>query len=148
MAIEIYIEYIIFGPLISFNYYCHYNHNNNNIGLVEKLGDIKLKKPAGECLEIFAEKTSLQFVLSQSYPVWKKAKSPKVLADSLMWIQQALLDFGINRLQIRDLIEFVKIALGNTNASVRTSAVTVLGVLRRYIGPGIISKYIYYNNVY
>ncbi|CAO3629819.1 unnamed protein product [Cunninghamella blakesleeana] len=108
-------------------------------GLVEKLGDIKLKKPAGECLEIFAEKTSLQFILSQSYPIWKKAKSPKVLADSLMWIHQALLDFGVNRLQVRDLIEFVKIALGNTNASVRTSAVTVLGVLRRYIGQEIIS---------
>lgn len=106
------------------------------IGLVEKLGDIKLKKPAGECLEVFAEKTTLQFVLAQSYPIWKKSKSPKVLADSLMWIHQALLDFGIARLQVRDLIEFVKIALGNTNASVRTSAVSVLGVLRRYIGPG------------
>ncbi|CAO3632931.1 unnamed protein product [Cunninghamella echinulata] len=108
-------------------------------GLIEKLGDIKLKKPAGECLEVFAEKTTLQFVLAQSYPIWKKAKSPKVLADSLMWIQQALLDFGITRLQVRDLIEFVKIALGNTNASVRTSAVSVLGVLRRYIGPEIIT---------
>jgi cytoskeleton-associated protein 5 len=33
--------------------------------LVEKLGDMKLKKPAGETLVAFAEKTSLQFVLSQ-----------------------------------------------------------------------------------
>ena len=31
--------------------------------LSEKLGDMKLKKPAGETLTLFAEKTSLQFVL-------------------------------------------------------------------------------------
>lgn len=33
--------------------------------LSEKLGDLKLKKPAGDTLLDFAEKTSLQFVLSQ-----------------------------------------------------------------------------------
>ena len=33
--------------------------------LSEKLGDAKLKKPAGETLGTFAEKTSLQFVLNQ-----------------------------------------------------------------------------------
>lgn len=31
----------------------------------EKLGDMKLKKPAGDTLIVFAEKTSLQFVLGQ-----------------------------------------------------------------------------------
>ena len=31
----------------------------------EKLGDMKLKKPAGDTLLVFAEKTSLQFVLNQ-----------------------------------------------------------------------------------
>ena len=83
-----------------------------------------------------AETISLEFVFSQSYPVLKKAKSPKVLADSLLWIHLALMDFGIAGLQIRDLIDLLKFGLGNTNASVRTSAVTVLGVLRQYIGPG------------
>jgi cytoskeleton-associated protein 5 len=34
--------------------------------LTEKLGDLKLKKPAGETLGLFAEKTSLAFVLAQS----------------------------------------------------------------------------------
>ena len=31
--------------------------------LTEKLGDMKLKKPAGDALMAFAEKTSLSFVL-------------------------------------------------------------------------------------
>lgn len=105
--------------------------------MVEKLGDIKLKKPAGDCLVAIAEKISLQFVLSQTYPVLKKAKSPKVIADSLLWIHSCLMDFGISGLQIRDLIDVLKTALSNTNASVRTSAVTVLGALRQYIGPEV-----------
>jgi cytoskeleton-associated protein 5 len=33
--------------------------------LAEKLGDLKLKKPAGEALLAYSEKTSLQFVLGQ-----------------------------------------------------------------------------------
>ena len=33
--------------------------------LSEKLGDVKLKKPAGDALISFASKTSLQFVLNQ-----------------------------------------------------------------------------------
>ena len=34
--------------------------------LAEKLGDMKLKKPAGDTLLTYAEKTSLSFVLDQS----------------------------------------------------------------------------------
>ncbi|KAI8882635.1 ARM repeat-containing protein [Backusella circina FSU 941] len=105
--------------------------------MVEKLGDIKLKKPASECLVEIAEKTSLPFVFSQTYPVLKKLKSPKVLADSLIWIHSSLMDFGIAGLQVRDLIDLLKFALANTNASVRTSAVTVLGALRQFIGPEV-----------
>ena len=40
--------------------------------LCDKLGDIKLKKPAGDALIAFAEKSSLQFVLSQG--AWPSAE--------------------------------------------------------------------------
>jgi len=33
--------------------------------LCDKLGDLKLKKPAGDALLAFGEKTSLQFVFGQ-----------------------------------------------------------------------------------
>ena len=33
--------------------------------LTDKMGDVKLKKPAGDTMIAFAEKTSLSFVLSQ-----------------------------------------------------------------------------------
>lgn len=105
--------------------------------MIDKMGDIKLKKAAGDCLTAYAEALSLQFVLSQSYDPLKKLKAPKALADSLAWINQQLEDFGIAGLAIRELIEFLKFALGSANAAVRTNAVSVLGILRRFIGPGI-----------
>lgn len=72
-----------------------------------------------------------------AYPMWRKQKSPKVLADSLTWLHAAIMEFGIRGLQIRDVIDFLKYALTNTNASVRTSAVLALGALRLYIGPEV-----------
>ncbi|KAG0237016.1 Microtubule-associated protein, microtubule dynamics during spindle orientation [Actinomortierella wolfii] len=103
--------------------------------MIDKMGDIKLKKPAAECLTAYAEALSLSFVLSQAYEPLKKLKAPKALADSLAWINQQLEDFGIARLQIRELIDFLKFALGSANAAVRTNAVTCLGTLRRFVGP-------------
>ncbi|KAF9973158.1 Microtubule-associated protein, microtubule dynamics during spindle orientation [Actinomortierella ambigua] len=105
--------------------------------MVDKMGDIKLKKPAGDCLTAYAEVLSLSFVLSQSYDPFKKLKAPKALADSLVWVNQQLEDFGIAGLQVRDLVDFLKSSLGSANAAVRTNAVTCLGTLRRFIGPSI-----------
>ncbi|KAJ7172511.1 armadillo-type protein [Mycena filopes] len=105
--------------------------------LAEKLGDLKLKKPAGDTLLIFAEKTSLQFVLNQAYEPLNKQKAPKVLADAVTWINTALLEFGIAGLSLRSLIEFLKTALQNSNAAVRTSATKTLVTLKLFAGSSI-----------
>jgi len=65
-----------------------------------------------------------------------KAKAPKILADALLWIHGAIMEFGIASLQVRELIDFLKGALGSSNAAVRTNSVTVLGALRIFVGPG------------
>ncbi|KAK9693990.1 hypothetical protein K7432_013644 [Basidiobolus ranarum] len=106
-------------------------------GMAEKLGDAKLKKPTGECFSSIGEKYSLQFVLHHSYESWKKAKSPKILSDSLSWVREIILEFGIVGLDIRELVEFLKHALGSSNAAVRNNTVTVFGCLHMYIGPDI-----------
>ncbi|KAG9318450.1 microtubule associated protein [Chiua virens] len=105
--------------------------------LSEKLGDAKLKKPAGDALIIFAEKTSLQFVLNQAYEPLGKQKAPKVLADALTWVDTAILEFGIAGLPLRNLIEFLKTALKNSNAAVRTSATKTLVTVKLFAGAGI-----------
>ncbi|KAF8559545.1 ARM repeat-containing protein [Imleria badia] len=105
--------------------------------LSEKLGDAKLKKPAGDALIIFAEKTSLQFVLNQAYEPLGKQKAPKVLADALTWVDSAVLEFGTAGLSLRSLIEFLKTALKNSNAAVRTSATRTLVTVKLFAGAGI-----------
>ncbi|KAF8636528.1 hypothetical protein AX17_003341 [Amanita inopinata Kibby_2008] len=105
--------------------------------LTEKLGDAKLKKPAGETLTLFAEKTSLQFVLNQAYEPLLKQKAPKVLADAVTWINVAVTEFGIAGLSLRSLIDFLKVALQNSNAAVRGSATKALVAVKLYAGPSI-----------
>ncbi|KAJ1308957.1 hypothetical protein OPQ81_004640 [Rhizoctonia solani] len=105
--------------------------------LAEKLGDMKLKKPAGDLLLTFAEKTSLSFVLSQAYDPISKQKAPKVVADSLSWVKQALTDFGVAGLSMRNLIDFLKGCLQNSNAAVRSSATATLVTVRLFAGTAI-----------
>lgn len=126
----------------------------------DKLGDIKLKKPVGEALTAYAEKFSLQFVLNQgmqlaycctpsncnvssrksSFPAYDpmtKQKAPKAQADSLLWVEQSLREFGIQGVSVRDLIEFLKNGLKSSNAAVRTSATKTLVTLKLYVGADI-----------
>jgi len=122
--------------------------------LSEKLGDAKLKKPASDALGAFAEKMSLQFVLNigmsflafpvlfidaihEAYEPLNKIKAPKALADALGWVEQALSEFGIAGLSLRNLIEFLKGALKNSNAAVRTSATKTLVMVKLFAGSGI-----------
>ena len=115
--------------------------------LTDKLGDMKLKKPSGDALTAFAEKTSLAFVLAQGgsrpsiqlktgYEPMTKQKAPKAQADALAWIKQQLTDFGIAGIPLRELISFVKTALGSPNAAVRSSATQVLVTIKIFVGGG------------
>lgn len=63
-----------------------------------------------------------------------KQKAPKAQADSMVWIDQAIRDFGIGGLSVRELIEFLITGLKSTNAAVRTSATKTLVTLKLYVG--------------
>lgn len=116
--------------------------------LTDKLGDMKLKKPAGDALVVCAEKTSLAFVLAQceyrtchlltlAYDSMSKQKAPKALADALTWIKQQVIDFGIAGVTLRELITFIKGALGSPNALVRSSATALLVQVKIAVGADI-----------
>ena len=65
-----------------------------------------------------------------------RQKAPKAQADTLVWIEQSLRDFGVSGLSVRDLIEFLKAALKSTNAAVRTSATKAMVTLKLCVGSG------------
>lgn len=69
-----------------------------------------------------------------AYEPLSKQKAPKVLADAITWVNTALTDFGLAGLSLRDLIDFLKAGLQNSNASVRTSATKTLVTLKLFAG--------------
>ena len=69
-----------------------------------------------------------------AYEPLSKQKAPKVLADAITWVNTALTDFGLAGLSLRNLIEFLKTALQNSNASVRTSATKTLVTVKLFAG--------------
>jgi cytoskeleton-associated protein 5 len=67
----------------------------------------------------------------------EKQRAPKVLADSVAWIDQALMEFGITGLSLRSLIDFLKVALKHSNAAVRSSGTKTLVTVKIFAGSGM-----------
>jgi cytoskeleton-associated protein 5 len=105
--------------------------------LCEKLGDIKLKGPAGETLTLYAEKTSFGFVLMQALTPLGNIKAPKAIADSLLWVNEAILAFGTSGVDVKSVIEYLLTCLKSANAGVRTNATIVIGTLARFLGSAL-----------
>lgn len=72
-----------------------------------------------------------------AYETMEKQKAPKVLADSVAWVEQALVEFGITGLSLRNLVEFLKSALKHSNAAVRSSATKTLVTVKLFAGAGM-----------
>lgn len=103
----------------------------------EKYGDAKIKETAGNALITFAEKSSLGFVLSQAFDSIAKQKAVKIQAESFLFIDSALTEFGINGVPVRNLIECLKTGLKSVNAAVRTNATKALVTTKLCIGADI-----------
>ena len=71
-----------------------------------------------------------------AYEPISKQKAPKVLADSISWINLAITDFGVAGVTLRPLIDFLKEGLKNSNAAVRSSATTAIVTIKLFVGAG------------
>ncbi|KAN0064473.1 hypothetical protein ACQY0O_002099 [Thecaphora frezii] len=105
--------------------------------LCDKLGDIKLKGPAAETLGVYAEKTSYGFLLNQALGPLAGLKAPKAIADSILWVDQSLLEFGTSGVDVRGVIDFLVNCLKSANAAVRTNATKAIGTLARFLGTAL-----------
>lgn len=63
---------------------------------MEKLGDTKNGTKAGETLTAIAEATSLNHVSLQVIDFSLGQKNPKVLQEALMWLSNAIKEFGFS----------------------------------------------------
>ncbi|KAG5839923.1 hypothetical protein ANANG_G00210390 [Anguilla anguilla] len=103
-------------------------------GLVDKVGDVKCGLKAKEALTAIGEACSLPWTAEQVVSMVFAQKNPKNQAETLNWLANAMKEFGFSGINVKAFINNVKTALGATNPAVRTSAITLLGVMYLYMG--------------
>ncbi|XP_062856912.1 cytoskeleton-associated protein 5 isoform X2 [Trichomycterus rosablanca] len=103
-------------------------------GLVDKIGDVKCGSNAKEALTAIGEACLLPWTAEQVVSLAFAQKNPKNQAETLNWLANAMKEFGFAGINVKAFINNVKTALGATNPAVRTSAITLLGVMHLYMG--------------
>ncbi|KAG8438277.1 hypothetical protein GDO86_008822 [Hymenochirus boettgeri] len=103
-------------------------------GLVDKVGDVKCGGNAKEALSSIAEACGLPWTAEQVVSLAFAQKNPKNQSEALSWLSGAIKEFGFSGLNVKAFISNVKTALAATNPAIRTSAITLLGVMYLYMG--------------
>uniref|UniRef100_A0A8C5LHG6 Cytoskeleton-associated protein 5 n=1 Tax=Jaculus jaculus TaxID=51337 RepID=A0A8C5LHG6_JACJA len=106
-------------------------------GLVDKIGDVKCGNNAKEAMTAIAETCMLPWTAEQVMSMAFSQKNPKNQSETLNWLSNAIKEFGFSGLNVKAFISNVKTALAATNPAVRTSAITLLGVMYLYVGPSL-----------
>uniref|UniRef100_A0A8C5UFX1 Cytoskeleton associated protein 5 n=1 Tax=Malurus cyaneus samueli TaxID=2593467 RepID=A0A8C5UFX1_9PASS len=106
-------------------------------GLVDKVGDVKCGNNAKEAMTAIAEACQLPWTAEQVVAMAFSQKNPKNQSETLNWLSNAIKEFGFSGLNVKAFISNVKTALAATNPAVRTSAITLLGVMYLYVGPSL-----------
>ncbi|XP_038619954.1 cytoskeleton-associated protein 5 isoform X1 [Tachyglossus aculeatus] len=106
-------------------------------GLVDKIGDVKCGTNAKEAMTAIAEACVLPWTAEQVMSMAFSQKNPKNQSETLNWLSNAIKEFGFSGLNVKAFISNVKTALAATNPAVRTSAITLLGVMYLYVGPSL-----------
>uniref|UniRef100_A0A8C6W2A6 Cytoskeleton-associated protein 5 n=1 Tax=Nannospalax galili TaxID=1026970 RepID=A0A8C6W2A6_NANGA len=106
-------------------------------GLVDKIGDVKCGNNAKEAMTAIAEACMLPWTAEQVMSMAFSQKNPKNQSETLNWLSNAIKEFGFSGLNVKAFINNVKTALAATNPAVRTSAITLLGVIYLYVGPSL-----------
>ncbi|XP_075735829.1 cytoskeleton-associated protein 5-A-like isoform X1 [Rhipicephalus microplus] len=101
--------------------------------LVDKVGDIKNGQGATSALTALAEATSLDHVGQEVLQLCFAQKNPKNQSESLMWLANAIKEFGL-KVPVKPVIESIKKGLAASNPAVRTASITLAGVLYLYMG--------------
>jgi cytoskeleton-associated protein 5 len=107
-------------------------------GLVDKIHELKHKVQVCEALTAISEAVGPQFVMAELHKRAAANKNPKVLAEALGWIAEAVPEFGLGACDVKAIIEWMKADLGSPNAPVRTKAMEVLGKCHAQLGPSLV----------
>lgn len=109
-------------------------------GLVDKIGDIKLRTAVHEVLEPFCQILGCNYVQLSVCALTKTARNPKVHTEVLAWLGHNTKNFGL-KFAVKPHVELARWALNSINPSVRTAAMDFVAVLRLYVGANVVSLF-------
>lgn len=75
--------------------------------------------------------------LTTVYAPIKVQKSPKSTSEGIKAVQSLVNEFGLQGVAVRELIDFAKSQLAETNPAVRTACVQLFGTLRVFFGADV-----------
>ncbi|VDP88340.1 unnamed protein product [Echinostoma caproni] len=104
--------------------------------LLEKIGDAKVGDVVRSTLTILAERSSYEMVGPQILQSVFQAKNPKTQADSLLWLNQSVQEFGL-KLRPQDLITTIRTGLNATNPAVRQASLTLASTVHLFMGDAL-----------
>lgn len=103
------------------------------VDVIEKLGDAKNSGSAKAVLTAIAECINLEYVVSRVLSYIFEQKSPKLQQEGLLWISNAIREFGF-QLNAKVMIDDAKKSVQSTNPTVRGAGITLLGTMYLYMG--------------
>ena len=101
--------------------------------ITEKLSDPKNSTSASAALTAIADAIKLEYVVSKVMTFAFEQKSPKVQQESLLWVSQAIKDFGF-QINPKLMIDDAKKGVNSTNPTVRQATISLLGTMFLYMG--------------
>lgn len=106
----------------------------------DKISDRKASETIRAMLLQFCEATSPSYTLGCLMNYMPSVKAPLAHIEALVAIGECLKDFGATVCNPRSVIDFVKggVGLESSNPKVRTSAISVLGIMYSQLGPALL----------
>jgi cytoskeleton-associated protein 5 len=102
--------------------------------VADKLGDPKQTQLAREVMSRVADHCTLAYVCRECMPlVLVQGKNPKNQETILVWLTQAIREFGFAGMDVKALIAELKGALANQNPTVRGAAIQCIATCNLYL---------------
>ncbi|XP_062439029.1 cytoskeleton-associated protein 5-like [Rhea pennata] len=105
--------------------------------VVETVGDVLCSNNAKEALTAIAEACSLPWTAKRAMSLAFSQNNYRTQSMILNWMANAIMEFGFVGMEVKMLISTLKIALAAIHPDVRTSAITLLGVIYLYMGDSL-----------
>ena len=103
----------------------------------EKLADIKLKDNLIELINCSFDLIEPSNILKQIISKISKKNNSKLLIEYSTFLGNVVEEYDVKDLPNKDIIDFCKILANNSNPQVRTSAISLLCILYKYLGKDV-----------